>query len=144
MSKKIQQLGFWLFNTGVMMLLTTSTVFAQGSKPAETKAPSIPDISTLPGPQGGKDVDVSQVGGYLQEQFLPRVAVTVVTLAVGSSVLFVIIGAIMMLTAYGNEEKVGNAKKTIMLALLGLVISLLSYVIVQLVFFTGYQITEIR
>ncbi len=126
-----------------MLLLTVGTVFAQGGTTPETKAPKIPDISTLPGPQAGKDVDVSKVGGYLQEQFLPKIAVTIISLAVGTSVLFIIIGAIMMLTAYGNEEKLGNAKKTIILALIGLVISLLSYVIVQLIFFTGYQITEI-
>lgn len=140
MFKKIQHLGFRLFNIGVLLLLSTSTVFAADTT-RETIAPSIPDISTLPGP---KDVDVSKVSGYLQSQFLPRIAVTVITLAIGSSVLFIIIGAIMMLTAYGNEEKIGNAKKTIMLALIGLVISLLSYVIVQLIFFTGYQITGLK
>lgn len=120
------------------MFMTAATGFAQETAP---KPPAIPEISTLPGPSSG---DVSQVGQYVRDNFLPRIAVTVIQLAIGSAVLFLIVGSIMMLTAYGSEDKLSTAKKTMVLALAGLGISLMAYVIVQLIFYSGYKITEIK
>jgi len=47
--------------------------------------------------------------------------------------LFIIIGGIQILTAYGNDEKITNAKKTIQYAIVGLLIALLSYAIVSII-----------
>jgi hypothetical protein len=105
-----------------------------------TKAPSIPNIKTLPGPQAS---DVSNVSPYLMSTFLPRVARTVISFAIGAAVLGLILSAIGLLTAYGNEEKYGNAKKGLYFSLIGLVLSLLAFAIVQLIFFTGFQIGNI-
>jgi hypothetical protein len=138
--KKIKQLGFWIINAVLLLQVKTATVLAQDSNSGttETKAPQIPKISTLPGPQEG---DVGQVNKYLTSDLLPRIANTVVQIAITASVVFLIVGAIMFLTAYGNDEKLSNAKKTVIFALIGLFISLLSYAIVQLLFFTSYTIT---
>jgi predicted Rossmann fold nucleotide-binding protein DprA/Smf involved in DNA uptake len=107
--------------------------------PATTTPPEIPDIKTLPRPNVQ---DVGQVSEYLQIGLLPRVAMVIISLAIGGSVVMIIYGSIQLLTAYGDTEKYSTAKKTIMFALVGLVIALLSYAIVQIIFFTGYNIGQ--
>jgi len=46
------------------------------------------------------------------------------------SVLMLVIGAIHYLTAYGNEEKAEKGKKTILWAIVGIVVTILAYVLV--------------
>lgn len=75
----------------------------------------------------------SNQGQILQSQFLPGLTKFVIGLTGALSFLFVIIGAIQMLTAFGNDEGLGAGKKTIAWALIGLVISLLSFAIVQVI-----------
>ncbi|MBU1445657.1 hypothetical protein KKD70_00120 [Patescibacteria group bacterium] len=108
-------------------------VLAQDS---QTTIPKIPNISTLPAPY--KDSNVTEMGHAIKDEFLPKIAMTVIKFAIPLSVLFIVVGAMQFLTAYGNTEKIGNAKNTVLFAVIGLVISLLSYAIVQLVFYTGY------
>ena len=66
-------------------------------------------------------------GGY----YLPAITKVVIAAAGISAVLFIIIGGIQILTAYGNDEKIGKAKKTITYAIIGLLIAILSYAIVS-------------
>jgi len=106
--------------------------------PKITTPPPIPQISTLPGPQG---TNVSQANIYLQQSFLPSIALTVIRIAIPLAVVFLIFGAVQLLTAYGSDEKISVAKKTLTWALVGLIISLLSYAIVQMIFYSGYEIT---
>lgn len=49
------------------------------------------------------------------------------------AVLFVVIGGVLYLTAGGNDEQATKAKKTITNALIGIVIIILSYVLVNVV-----------
>jgi len=51
----------------------------------------------------------------------------------GVAVLVLIIGGFQYITAAGNPDQVGKAKSTIMYAIVGLVICILSYVIVSFV-----------
>lgn len=106
----------------------------------ETVPPSIPKINTLPGPNADT---VGSVSPYLMSNFLPRIARTVISFGIGAAVLGLVLSSIGLLTAYGNEEKYGNAKKGMYFSLIGLVIALLAFAIVQLVFFTGFQIGNI-
>jgi hypothetical protein len=71
----------------------------------------------------------SDIGGRL----LPTITNIVVAASGGASVLFIIIGAIQMLTAYGNDEKISQGKKTITFAIVGLIIAILSYTIVTII-----------
>ena len=112
------------------------------SEKATTVAPKIPQINTLPGPSSEQKLEDSSA--YLTKLLLPNIARTITGLAITLSVLFIIFGAIQLLIAYGNEEKLTNAKKTIMFALVGLVLSLLAFAIVQIIFFTGFEITQIK
>lgn len=108
---------------------------------AATKPPTIPKISTLPGPEAS---NVSEVNPYLTGNFLPRVARTIIGFTIGAAVLGLILGAVTLLTAYGNEEKYTTGKKAIYFSLIGLVLALLSFAIVQLIFFTGFQAGQIK
>lgn len=107
-----------------------------------TVAPTIPQIDTLPGPSSEQKLEDS--GTYLTKLLLPNIARTITGLAITLSVLFIIFGAMQFLTAYGNDEKLSNAKKTITFALAGLVLSLLAFAIVQIIFFTGFEVTQIK
>lgn len=124
-----------------LQLAIPAVVYAQ-EEDATTVAPSIPNISTLPGPSSEQKLE--NTSNYLTSTLLPNVARTVTGLAITASVIFIIFGAIQMLTAYGNEEKLGSAKKTVTFAIIGLFISLLSFAIVQIIFFTGFQVTQIK
>lgn len=95
-----------------------------------TTAGGVPVMTlTLP----GATMSTTDAGSALQNSVLPWVTTLIVTIAGGLALLFMIVGGIQMLTAYGNEEKLGEAKKTITWALVGLVISILSYAIVQVI-----------
>jgi len=59
-----------------------------------------------------------------------------ITIAGTISVLFVMIGGYQYLTAFGETDKTGKAKTTIFMALVGLVITLLAWVIVNVVMAT--------
>lgn len=77
---------------------------------------------------------------YVQGVVLPTLTQTIIALAGGLSFLFIIIGGIQILTAYGNEESLSNGRKTVTFAIVGLVISLLSYAIVSII--SSVQIGE--
>lgn len=49
------------------------------------------------------------------------------------AVLFVVIGGIMYLTSAGNEEQAAKGRKTVTNALIGIIIIILSYVVVNVV-----------
>ena len=64
---------------------------------------------------------------------MPNITKTIIAAAGACAVLFIIIGGIQMLTAYGSDEKIGKAKKTITWAIIGLLIAILSYAIVSII-----------
>lgn len=49
------------------------------------------------------------------------------------AVLFIIVGGIRYITAYGNEEQTEGAKKTLTNAIIGVVIVILAFVIVRVI-----------
>ncbi len=58
---------------------------------------------------------------------------SVIALTGALAVLFIIVGAIQILTAYGKTDKIEAAKKTITWAIVGLLIAILSYAIVSVI-----------
>lgn len=85
------------------------------------KLPTIPEGAKVQG-------DV-----YLNGIYIPTITKIVIGLAGGAAVLFIVIGGIQILTAYNKEEQLGNAKKTIAFAIVGLLIAILSYAIVSII-----------
>ncbi len=75
--------------------------------------------------------NVNDQGQYLQTEFLPKVTKSIIAFTGGLSLLFVIIGGIQILTDFGSEDQLGKAKKTLTYAIVGLLISILSFGIVQ-------------
>jgi len=49
------------------------------------------------------------------------------------SVLALIISGVMMLTAYGNEDMIGKAKKTATYAIAGFMLALFSFAIISII-----------
>lgn len=120
----------------ILLTLGAANAYAQTVPPiipvgtnTQQKPGEIP-ISTLVLPGAGID---NSKPAALWENVLPAITNTVITLTGGLSLLFTIISGIQVLTAYGSEEKIGAAKKTLTWALLGLLISILSYAIVQII-----------
>jgi hypothetical protein len=76
-------------------------------------------------------------GGFLGANTVVGVIGVVIKLALFVSgalaVLFVVIGGVMYLTSAGNQEQADKGKKTITNALIGIIIIILSYVIVNVV-----------
>lgn len=118
----------------MLLVVLSLTIWTVPVVSAQIKPPPInpverEDIGSLKLP-GKKDGDQ---GKYLQETFLPKITSLIIGSAGGMAMLFVIIGGIQILTAYGNDEKIATAKKTITWALAGLLISILAYSIVQII-----------
>ena len=64
---------------------------------------------------------------------LANIGTLALTLAGGIAVIFILIGAFQYFTAYGNEEKAQKAKTTIIWALTGVVVIILSRLIVYVI-----------
>lgn len=66
-------------------------------------------------------------------QLISRIANLALLLGGSIAVLFIIVSAIMYFTAYGNEERATQAKKTLIWAIAGTAFILISYFVVNLV-----------
>ncbi len=121
------------FKTSLIIAITTVSITlslnptqftAQG---LEVEIPSPPADIHLPQPKNIEDTTES--GTYFAQKFIPKIFGWMIAGSGVWAIVFLIIGGIQFLTSYGNETTIGNAKKTITYALIGLTISLLSYTI---------------
>jgi hypothetical protein len=69
---------------------------------------------------------------WFQEILLKNVINKLIGLSAAFSVVFVIVGGYQYLTAFGNDEQVKQAHKTIIWSLVGLILTMLSFAIVQI------------
>lgn len=113
--------------------LTAETILLADTTPTNENTdtdyfiPIIPKPQTLPGPEGGGARET------LVQNILPNLAVGITGFASMAALLFLIIGGVRFVTAYGNEERVESAKKQVIFSLVGLLISLLAYTIVTVI-----------
>ena len=77
--------------------------------------------------------------GFVFVKLIPFVIKYAIQLAVALSVIALIIGGYRYITAYGDTEKHQTAQRTIMLALIGLVIAITAYGLVAIL--TSIQLT---
>jgi len=114
---------FELLSTGVALAAATPI------------PPTIPRPTTLPGPltEVEQSNKTSQEDKGLVFKLLPRFATTTIGFVTVTAFLMVIIGGLRFLTMYGNEEAVEKGKKTVIFALVGVVIAMLAYAIVVIV-----------
>lgn len=130
MKKNLLKFGLFISVLTTVLLINSNFIaFAQDA--ASTRTPIIPtDVREqllLPHPESGDEETA------LTQQLLPGITRTVIAAAGGLALLFIIIGGVQMLTAYGNDEKITAAKKTMTFAVIGLVIAILSYAIVSII-----------
>ncbi|OIP80070.1 hypothetical protein AUK45_04805 [Candidatus Peregrinibacteria bacterium CG2_30_44_17] len=96
----------------------------------KTVMPSIPKPDFLPGPSEG--ADQASIQTYFREQAIPDFIAGFIGVIGLVSFVAIIVAGIQFLTAYGNEERVGAAKKNLIYAILGFVIAILSYSVVSI------------
>ena len=125
----MKKIGLFISILTVTLLINSQMIaFAQAPS---TRVPIIPSGVTetlrLPHPTGENEEKT------LTENLLPGITATVIAAAGGLAILFIIIGGVQMLTAYGNDEKITSAKKTMTYAIVGLLFAILSYAIVSII-----------
>lgn len=134
----------------------TSTVVeksqgVQSNNSQDPQAPQAPETPKVPAGKKASDIDTSVTikGGLDFDQELsrlfnpldfedPKVAIVrilniLLTLAGILAVLFIIIGGFQMVTATGSESKMKAGKQTVIYAVAGLILTLLSFSIVALI-----------
>lgn len=109
-------------------------------------SPSFTAVQAQQGPNSGGDAaqnGLSTVGeafpsGAKQGKTVQEIVKLVINwalyLAAIIAVIFIIIGGFMYITSAGNETQAGKGRATLKNALIGLVLVILSYVIVQIVY----------
>ncbi len=121
MKKLIQKIDFLVVAQWVLAIAIMIAPFA-GVVRADLPTP---DCSTLNGVKCSNDTDIKGI------------IIVILNWAIGLafliSVAFLVFGGFRYITSAGNEETAGKGKKTIINALIGLVIVILSYVIVSIV-----------
>lgn len=96
-------------------------------------ASSIPQPDYLPGPNESETYSGSETQDYVLNTTIPRVINIAIAILGIAAFIGILISAIFMLTAYGNEDKINRAKTTLQYSLLGFVLIMLSYAIVSIV-----------
>ena len=107
-----------------VILTLLSFVFAYNALAAPTSGTTT-STATLNNPLGDPKMTVGVLIGRIVTGLMGVVGVI--------AVLMIIYGGIMYMTSAGNDEKIGSAKKIITGAIIGLVVSILAYVIVDFV-----------
>jgi uncharacterized membrane protein len=112
-------------------LVATQTVFAQ-STPLCPPGGAFSSLCTL---------DISKTGG------LVGVILTVlIIIAVLVCLFFLILGGIRYIASGGDKGKIDSARSTLVAALIGLIIALLAFAIVNfvLIFFSGHGLNNLQ
>lgn len=115
-----------LFRPGFVV----SSVSAQTNTSTSTSGDRVQD--------GLRDIGSAYPGGARQGTDVKAIVRTIINwalyLAAIISVIFIIIGGFMYITSAGNEGQAGKGRTTLVNALIGLTIVVLSYLIVQIVY----------
>ena len=92
---------------------------------------------TLPGPT---DIDSKNPRNYITSIVLPKIAVWLISIIGGISVIFIIIGGLRLTIGLGEDDEYEKGKEEIKYAIIGFLLSILSYAIISLV--TNVKFTE--
>lgn len=112
------------------------SVFAQGFGRTEVELTEPVGGDILP---GGQLLEGDIKESFIFSKVIPFAIRFTIGLAIALAVIALIIGGYQYLTAYGNEEKLKNAQKTITYAIIGLVLAIMAFGIVQII--TSIQFT---
>lgn len=115
--------------TGLSFFSTSSVALAQVSTDTELTVPVGGDI--LPGGTQTLPDDIS--ASLIFSKLIPFAIKYTIRLAVALSVVALIIGGYQYMTAYGNTEKQEKARKTIIWAIVGLILAITAFGIVNII-----------
>ncbi len=96
----------------IAILVTVCTLQLQPAFAAPTV--TTPPVNPLQGQKiylPGSDAPYADQGQYITSSFIPRATSTIIAFGGALALVFVIISGIQMLTAYENDERLGQAKK---------------------------------
>ena len=115
-----------LFTLSLLMALTLGTVFYPGTTYADDvcNSSASEEVKRAAGCSGGSDQLPTAIQGILNAIILILGIVAVIA---------IIIGGVTFMTSTGNPEKIKQARNTILYAVIGLIICVLSFVIVNFV-----------
>lgn len=101
----------------------------------ESYIPPTPKPSLLPGPNFARQdaATVGEVTDYVTVRLMPKLAARFVTLVAVVSMLGIVYAGILYFSAFGDPEKANKAKNAAIFAVIGLVLALLSFTIVQII-----------
>lgn len=102
-----------------------SLIMVPTSFAADGDAPTLPTNINLP--SGEANVK------YFTQTFIPKIFGWFIASVGVFGLIFILIGGIQFLTSYGNEQGIETAKKTVMYAVVGTIIALLSYTIITII-----------
>jgi hypothetical protein len=96
----------------------------------ETRArmPFVHDGNVLPGPSTEEDGSF-----YVEQKFIPKFVNGTLIFLMSLSILMIIIGGLMFLFSSGDSDLTARAKTTIMWSIVGVIITILAYAIVQFI-----------
>jgi type IV secretory pathway VirB2 component (pilin) len=120
MIKTIQNLPYSLATAGMLAMAVTKSAFAQGDNDFAGPQPEIGGIPDVTDPEDVRTIITDILQAVLN--FLGLIAVIVI-----------IIAGIRLIVSQGEDEQKDKAKKTILYAIVGLVVVLFAKVIVSLV-----------
>jgi hypothetical protein len=97
--------------------------------------PPLVKPSLLPGPKFSNNEQRTgdEVTGFVTERLLPQIATRLITIVAISSMLGIVYAGILFFSAMGDPEKANKGKDAAIYSVIGLVIALLSFTIVQII-----------
>lgn len=99
-------------------------------KTLETRSrmPFVHDGNVLPGPSRDEDGSF-----YVEQKFIPKFVNGTLIFLMSLSILMVIVGGLMFLFSSGDSDLTARAKTTIIWAIVGVILTILAYAIVQFI-----------
>ncbi len=117
-----------------LMTLNVSAAEPAADPCANTPGEIIPaKPKYLPGPCH-EELSEQGLAQTLISSVLPKLAVYLIGIVGGTSILFLVIAGVRFSTAYGNDETIQKAKNQAIWAVVATVLALLAYTIVQITF----------
>lgn len=102
-----------------------SLIMVPTSFAADGDAPTLPTNINLP--SGEANVK------YFTQTFIPKIFGWFIASVGVLGLIFILIGGVQFLTSYGNEQGIETAKKTVIYAIVGTIVALLSYTIITII-----------
>lgn len=124
-------LALSLLGLGAMPAFAADETTDDATPEGQVVQPTIPIPDFLPAPDVGERGYDTQ--NYILNETIPRVINIIIGLMGIATFLGILLGAMQMLTAYGNEDKINKAKTNLRYGIFGFIVVILAYGIVSVI-----------